>query len=135
MECHGVPEYVIVSGRVCVDDGQLKAVQGYGHFVETPVNAPFIYDIENAQHLKPSHNGVNEAQLTEKLLKVALNDSSRDCATPTFSDTAISTPSGRGPRPDGQRNLQDSTFSISGKLQLSTHMLELIKLLFVFRGA
>lgn len=33
MECHGVPEYVVVSGRVCVDEGALKAVQGFGRFV------------------------------------------------------------------------------------------------------
>lgn len=36
------------------------------------------------------------------------------CA-PTLPESAIVTPSVRGPRLDGQRNLQDSTFSISGK--------------------
>lgn len=97
-----------------MDEGHLKVVQGYGNFIETPVNVPFIYDTENAKQLKPSHNGVNEEQLAEKLLKVALDDGA-NCGTPTFSDSAISTPS-RGPRPEGQRNLQDSTFSISGTL-------------------
>jgi len=43
MECHGVPEYVIVNGRVCVDEGDLKAVQGYGRFVPTPVFPPYVY--------------------------------------------------------------------------------------------
>jgi len=33
--------------------------------------------------------------------------------TPTLPESAVSTPSGKGPRPEGQRNLQDSTFSIS----------------------
>lgn len=45
MECHGVPEYVIVNGRVCVDEGDLKAVQGYGHFVPTPVFPPYVYSM------------------------------------------------------------------------------------------
>ncbi|XP_026472109.1 dihydropyrimidinase-like [Ctenocephalides felis] len=44
MECHGVPEYVIVNGRVCVDEGDLKVVEGHGTFVETPCHAPFVYE-------------------------------------------------------------------------------------------
>lgn len=43
MVCHGVPEYVIVNGRVCVDEGELKAVQGFGNFVPTPTFSPFVY--------------------------------------------------------------------------------------------
>lgn len=35
--------------------------------------------------------------------------------TPTLPDSAVVTPSAKGPRLEGQRNLQDSTFSISGK--------------------
>jgi dihydropyrimidinase len=45
MECHGVPEYVIVSGRVCVDEGDLKAVQGFGRFIPTPVFPPYVYSM------------------------------------------------------------------------------------------
>lgn len=37
------------------------------------------------------------------------------CPTPTLPDSAVSTPSCRGSRPDGQRNIQESTFSISGE--------------------
>jgi dihydropyrimidinase len=43
MVVHGVAEYVIVNGRVCVDDGELKPVQGFGHYVPTPTFPPFIY--------------------------------------------------------------------------------------------
>lgn len=39
-----------------------------------------------------------------------------DCM-PTLPDSAVITPSSKGPRMEGQRNLQDSTFSISGKLK------------------
>lgn len=45
MEVNGVPEYVIVNGRVCVDDCDLKAVHGYGRFVETPIYPPYVYDL------------------------------------------------------------------------------------------
>lgn len=44
--------------------------------------------------------------------KVRIED--RACATPTLPESAVTTPSCRGARPEGQRNIQDSTFSISG---------------------
>ena len=44
MACRGGPEYVIANGRVAVDEGQLKAVQGYGTFLPTPSFSPFVYD-------------------------------------------------------------------------------------------
>lgn len=37
-----------------------------------------------------------------------------DCM-PTLPDSAVVTPSAKGPRMEGQRNLQDTTFSISGE--------------------
>lgn len=43
MECHGVPEVVIVSGRVCVENGEIKVAAGSGRFVETPAFNPYIY--------------------------------------------------------------------------------------------
>ena len=47
MEIHGVPEYVIVSGRICVDECNLKAVHGYGRYVETLVYPSYVYDLLN----------------------------------------------------------------------------------------
>lgn len=44
MECHGVPEYVIVGGRVCVDERNLKVVQGHGKFIPTPIYSDFVFN-------------------------------------------------------------------------------------------
>lgn len=44
MTCHGVTEYVICGGRVCVDEGQVKVLQGYGKYISNPPFAPFVYD-------------------------------------------------------------------------------------------
>lgn len=44
MECHGVPEYVLVGGRVCLDEGNLKVVQGHGKFIPTPTHSEFVYN-------------------------------------------------------------------------------------------
>lgn len=115
MECHGVPEYVIVSGRVCVDEGELKVAQGHGRFVETPTFAPFVYDLENADKLKPEvkiDNGVDRSHVDHRIHKLSLDEQPMG---PTLPESAVSTPSCKGHRLEGQRNLQDSTFSISGE--------------------
>ncbi|RZC41208.1 dihydropyrimidinase, partial [Asbolus verrucosus] len=116
MVCHGVPEYVIVNGRVCVDEEQLRVVQGHGRFVETPVFPPFVYDPDKIADLKPVKNGTHIDQLPEHFHKVTIDD--KICPTPTLPDSAVSTPSCRGARPEGQRNIQDSTFSISEDLDV-----------------
>lgn len=44
MECHGVPEYVLVGGHVCVDNEVLNVVKGQGKFIPTPINSQFVYN-------------------------------------------------------------------------------------------
>lgn len=115
MECHGVADYVIVNGRVCVDEGELKVVQGHGRFVETPAFAPYVYDPDNAEKLQPEikiDNGMTQSPFDQKMSKLLIEE---QAVTPTLPDSAVTTPSCKGPRMEGQRNLQDSTFSISGK--------------------
>lgn len=43
MECHGVPEYVVVNGTVCVDNGNLQITKGSGRFIETPTYPEYFY--------------------------------------------------------------------------------------------
>lgn len=124
--CHGVPEYVICRGRVCVEDGTLRVAEGHGRFIETPLNPPFVYDALNGiKHSEEITNGVQKIDFSKNLEIVIPEQSfhSRDILTgPALSlpgeTSLLSTPSGRAPRLDGQRNLQDSSFSISGKFYL-----------------
>lgn len=44
MVCHGVPEMVIVKGRVCVDNGHVDVVKGFGQFLNTATFPPHVYD-------------------------------------------------------------------------------------------
>ena len=37
-------EYVICNGRVCVDEGQVKVLQGYGNYITRSPFAPFVYE-------------------------------------------------------------------------------------------
>ena len=142
MEVHGVPEYVIVEGRVCVDECELKAVHGFGKFVETLSHGDYVYSMIEDREQRP--RGVarteaeakrfaeedvaiarakEEARATAAALGKARQTNGTyespkpkvklpDCM-PTLPDSAVVTPSSKGPRLEGQRNLQDSTFSIS----------------------
>jgi dihydropyrimidinase len=44
MTVHGVADYVVTNGRVVVDEGQLKVVQGLGRFIPNPPFSPFVYN-------------------------------------------------------------------------------------------
>ena len=44
MEVHGIADYVISGGRVVVDDGDLRVVQGMGRFVPNPPHSPYVYE-------------------------------------------------------------------------------------------
>lgn len=161
MECHGVPEYVVVGGRVCVDECDVKAVHGFGKYVETSPYPPYVYEIVEEREKQPrgiarSENEARKfaeedaafakareaakAARAAKEMAIALQNSvhqngnhnhlepimtrpnsiSGTC-TPTLPNSAIATPSVKGPRMEGQRNLQDSTFSISGEFS-SLHL-------------
>ncbi|XP_076761307.1 collapsin Response Mediator Protein isoform X2 [Xylocopa sonorina] len=142
MEVHGVPEYVIVEGRVCVDECELKAVHGFGKFVETPNNVDYVYSMIEEREKRPrgvartdaeakkyadEDAAIAKAKEEARAAAAALAKTHQtngtyespkpkmlipDCM-PTLPDSAVVTPSARGPRLEGQRNLQDSTFSIS----------------------
>ncbi|XP_069694453.1 dihydropyrimidinase isoform X5 [Periplaneta americana] len=124
MECHGVPEYVMVNGRVCVDEGDLKAVQGYGHFVPTPVFPPYVYTMVKKREEEKASDTVksppSEAGSAVQNDVDSVADSKSPTTLPVQEPTVVasqapehqlSTPSSKG-----QRNLQDSTFSISAEL-------------------
>ncbi len=44
MTCHGVPEVVIVRGKVCVENGKVVGTKGWGQFVPNLPYASFVYD-------------------------------------------------------------------------------------------
>jgi len=144
MTCTGGPEYVIANGRVAVDEGKLKAVQGYGSFVPTPVFAPFVYDAvkareEGRQWIKATRDGksgVPSHILGESQPAPSTNDTA---AAPAADDVASNGEQGfslpsvngsqsadrkasshmehftRGPTSSGGRNMQDTTFSLSAE--------------------
>ncbi|XP_018355936.1 PREDICTED: dihydropyrimidinase isoform X4 [Trachymyrmex septentrionalis] len=143
MEVTGVPEYVIVNGRVCVDECELKAVHGFGKYINADPFGTYVYDMINDKEKKPRGVARTEAEAKRyaeedvaiakakeqakaaaaAAARVNQNGSIHDSpkiklpaaiCVPTLPESAVVTPSTKGPRLEGQRNLQDSTFSISG---------------------
>lgn len=126
MVVHGVPEYVIVRGRVCVDNGMLRVAEGHGVFVETPVRPAFVYDaVDGVQTAgaESVRNGLKTLDLCKELkIEVDHFEQINHDQIPFPSETAsMGTPLGRAPRADGQRNMQDTTFSLTGKLWERVH--------------
>ncbi|XP_011172142.1 dihydropyrimidinase isoform X3 [Solenopsis invicta] len=145
MEVTGVPEYVIVNGRVCVDECEVKAIHGFGKYINADPFGSYVYDMINDKEKIPRGVARTEAEAkrfaeedaaiakAKEAAKAAataaaaaranLNGSIHDSpkiklkaptCIPTLPESAVMTPSTKGPRLEGQRNLQDSTFSISG---------------------
>lgn len=125
MTCHGVPEVVIVRGRVCVENDTIRVAEGQGQFIETPTNAPFVYNALNGigknreGEADDERDGTNGNGLDQLEIEIpAIEPLSNYLAGPALSvtsDTKSSLHSSRGPRGEGSRNIQQSTFSISGK--------------------
>ena len=44
MTVHGIADYVITNGRLVVEEGQLKVVQGMGRYIPTNAYSPYVYD-------------------------------------------------------------------------------------------
>ncbi|XP_025196218.1 dihydropyrimidinase isoform X1 [Melanaphis sacchari] len=110
MECHGIPEYVLVGGRVCVDEGQLKVVQGHGKFIPTPTHSEFVYNNEK----------VSEIEVTDEIKEIKELKLQISPPSSVTSDVSICSKSpmihtGKGMRMEGQRDLQSSSFSISSE--------------------
>lgn len=119
----GSPQYVIVNGRVCLDDGDLRVAEGFGKFIKSPPNSPYVYGGEAPLTPQPSPlpdardsssrvtNGTpNELNIVNKQLEAMSVSSS-------VAGSGCSTPTGRKMREPGQRDLQTSSFSISKEVE------------------
>jgi len=117
MTVHGVPEFVFVRGRICAENGTVRVAEGFGRFIPTPLKPPFVYDsIEGKteeEHLE-QHNSNGNSKTAELDTHIS---SPQPPAVMFSGNTTPSTPEGARGRVDGKRDLQESSFSISRKLQ------------------
>ncbi|CAG9109109.1 unnamed protein product [Plutella xylostella] len=115
----GSPQYVIVNGRVCLDDGVLRVAEGSGRFIKTPANSPYVFGGQLPGAAAP------EAHLT---IETPTKYTNGNTPSPDLTlvnkhlegmalASGMSTPTGRKMREPGQRDQQKSSFSISKEVE------------------
>lgn len=116
LQCHGVPDFVIVRGRVCVDDSNLRVAEGHGKFIESPIKPPYVYEQQNGVNHDDDTNGLDNLKLEEELTEAEALSPHRYNPEPAPSISGASQASQHTARAfvPGARNMQSSTFSISG---------------------
>ncbi|XP_022222889.2 dihydropyrimidinase isoform X1 [Drosophila obscura] len=130
MTVHGVCEYVLVRGRICAENGQVRVAEGFGRFIPTPVRPPFVYDIIEGKvqsavqedHPEERQNGGGNSvakKFAELDIQIPIQEPisamlAGNLAMPA-EGSLCSTPSVRG-RVDGKHDMQQSSFSISEEL-------------------
>ncbi|KAG8181933.1 hypothetical protein JTE90_000044 [Oedothorax gibbosus] len=110
MTVRGVPKYVISRGKIVVNCGEVKVVQGSGKFVPMAPFSPPAFACFRERELFPPPVNRDIPERAEE----------NPCQTPKdmFSPVVPSKSSSfhsRPPTRSGGRNLQDSSFSLSGE--------------------
>ncbi|XP_049791292.1 dihydropyrimidinase-like isoform X1 [Schistocerca nitens] len=123
LECHGAAAYVIVNGKLCVEGSTVNTSQGTGKFINTSVNPDYVYGILKQLDETASQNLQPVDRIEDKENVPVTPD---DKTTPTTSKhksvpQAVVSPSiHTTPSMKEQRNLHESTFSISEELDNTT---------------
>ncbi|XP_076450647.1 dihydropyrimidinase-like [Babylonia areolata] len=123
MECHGVPVYVISNGKVVVDDGKVEVTKGSGRFVPAPCFSEAVYGRVDTRNEARKPQKVDREPYTGPVVdlsaaKPKLPDN--PIMPAPMSPPAVTSPTedsgfhSRGRTRGGGRNMQDSSFSLSG---------------------
>lgn len=107
----GAPEYVIVKGKVCFEDEKPRVAEGYGNFLELPTHSSMLFGAKNGDDLTDNFDEC--VQLDQSQVDFEDMDYVPDKAESVISTSTQVTHTARAPRPEGQRDLQSSSFSIS----------------------
>jgi dihydropyrimidinase len=107
----GAPEFVIVKGRVCVEEENVRVAEGFGNYLELSPYSPFLYCAKNGDDLSDKFEDC--IQLDQFQEEFEDRDYIPDKAESVISTSTQVTHTARGMRQEGQRDLQASSFSIS----------------------
>lgn len=113
----GAPEYVVVKGKVCLEDGNVRVAEGYGQFLESPVDCPLLYAAKNGNgdHTDGLHIE-KHVQLDQFQVEFEDRDYVPGKADSIVSSSTQVTFTARAPRAEGVRDQQASSFSISKEI-------------------
>ena len=93
MECHGVAETVICRGKIVVDEGQIRVMQGYGRFLPLKPYSDYVYDKVRDKEMEDA--APRAVARTEADMEVVTTNGSGEIPPPTPRKTnqAIPAPS------------------------------------------
>lgn len=120
LEVRGQPIYVISHGKVVVENDQIHVTQGAGKFVETPPFSPYVYACVQQRKLQMTEAVDRHRKAASENSDIAeiSDDISNIVVTSPMARVCLSAGSklfhSRPPTKSGGRNMQDSTFSLSG---------------------
>lgn len=119
---HGVPDSVVISGRIAIDEGQLRVMQGFGKFLPMAPFAPHVYEKVRAKEA--------EARSTTAVIRAEINVASNGNSaeempppTPTKSDKAEKATSQQESNfdlkshPNGEQNMPAQTRATSVRIR------------------
>lgn len=115
----GAPEFVIVKGKVCLEDGNVRVAEGYGQFLELPTHCPLIHAAKNGNGHGEDHGDGFDKHVQLDQFQVEFED--RDYVpgkadSITSASTQATNHTARAPRAEGVRDQQQSSFSISKEI-------------------
>lgn len=121
--CRGAPAFVVSQGKVVVEDGEVHATQGVGRYIPMAPNCNYIYTAlrqrEATLPLKVDRTPYTAPEDREASVSPAAAPLTQTSPAPAYYREPLfpATPREFHSRPltrGGCRNLQDSTFSLSG---------------------
>ena len=113
----GAPEFVIVKGKVCLEDGNVRVAEGYGQFLELSTHSPSITNGKNGDDVDgdKDHADLDQFQV-EFEDRDYVPGRADSLKSQMSSSTQVTQHTARAPRAEGVRDQQASSFSISKEI-------------------
>merc|ERR1719189_285245 len=102
MNVHGVAEHVITNGRIVVEEGELKVVQGMGRYIPTNAYSPYVYD------------QVYKAEEARNAREVGIIRSAEDMYIDENSKMPEAIPTTRDEEAKKKTSMHDASFDLDG---------------------
>lgn len=114
MDVRGVPVHVVSQGRLIMEDGELHVSQGVGRFIPTTPYSPFVYACIQQREASIPVTVSREDYVPPEDSPIPVVTDGPVCREASFAALQDVEFHSRPPTRSGGRNMQDSSFSLSG---------------------
>ena len=125
MECHGVADTVIVQGKIMVDEGRVRVMQGFGRFIPVSPFAPHIYEkIRARQEESISLSGVQPVIRSEADMEIPSKLSTNGSGDHNAHDGIPSPERKKSEQPERAPSQQTSSFDLKDHPNSDPHPID-----------